>query len=436
MNEYQAYTRRQFIQHGVVMVSTATTIPGFLASSGNLLAAQGAGSQTSSLPGVPEDRVLVVIQLSGGNDGLNTLIPFGRSEYYAARPSIAVKENDVLALDQGEGIGLHPQMRGIYEMVGEGLATVVPGVGYPNPNRSHFASMDVWHTGDTRGGKGVGWIGKALDKHVQDRSGGRLNSDDALACVTIGNNAPPAANGKIVKPIVFENAQLFRWSGRDLHADIERSYDQIQRREVQGNGSELDFVFRTSMDAQIASDQVRKAVGQKTAVKFPGSSLGKQLQSVAAMIRAELPTRVYYVAMGGFDTHANQAGRHQNLLRDFSQATRAFYKDLEASGHKSRVVTMAFSEFGRRVRQNASGGTDHGTAGTLFVFGDQKNIIPGLRGVYPSLTDLDSGDLKFNLDFRCVYADLLSNWMKLDSHAALGKKFMQTAIIRRKIAQG
>ncbi|WP_432799017.1 DUF1501 domain-containing protein [Poriferisphaera sp. WC338] len=431
MNDNKAYTRRQFLHAGMAVVSTATTVPGFLATSGNLLAAEHAAAATSSLPGVPEDRVLVVIQLSGGNDGLNTLIPYGNDSYYKARPEIAVKKANILTLDDTAGFGLHPNMAGIHEMIGDGLGAVIPGVGYPNPNRSHFASMDVWHSGDTRGGRGLGWIGKALDEHVTTNKNKQDSTDQALSCVSIGSAAPPAANGRIVKPVTFENAELFRWSGRDLHKTLDQTYDQIQRQTTAGDTSNLDFVFRTSMDAQIASDRVRAAVGNKTETQFPRTSLGLQLQSVASMIRDGLPTRVYYVAMGGFDTHANQTGRHQQLLRDFSQATSAFYKDLQVTGNRSRVVTLAFSEFGRRVRQNASGGTDHGTAGTMFLFGENNIIAPGLHGQYPSLTDLDDGDLKYNLDFRRVYADLLRNWMHMNPVASLGSEFETTSLIKQ-----
>jgi uncharacterized protein (DUF1501 family) len=198
-----------------------------------------------------------------------------------------------------------------------------------------------------------------------------------------------------------------------------------------GNATDDDplaFVNRTALDAQVASQKVRKAVVQKSETEWPKNGLANQLQMVAKMIRAELPTRVYYVALGGFDTHANQLGNHNRLMQQFASSMQAFYDELEKTGHRSRVVSLAFSEFGRRVRQNASAGTDHGCAGPSFVFGEA--VKPGLLGDYPSLTQLDRGDLIHTVDFRSLYTDLLEGWMKLDARAALGRKFKSAGILR------
>jgi uncharacterized protein (DUF1501 family) len=402
------------------MVSTVSTVPIFLSRSSSVLA-QSAGPLPST-PGVPEDRVLVVVQLSGGNDGLNTVIPYGVDDYYKSRSFLAVKEADLIQLDTSAGIGLHPSLRPLEEMVGKGLAGIVQGVGYPNPIRSHFASMDVWHTGDTLSNKGEGWVGKAMDTlHGQD--------DTALACVSLGSEAPLATQGRLVKPVTFERPEMFRWSGRDLHPALSEAYDHVNAAAVPADDADpTGFILRTAMDAQVASDRVRKAVDRKPETNFPRTGLAQQLRMVSSMIRAELPTRVYYVAMGGFDTHANQGGQHARLLTEFSQAMSAFYQELEATGHRSRVMTVAFSEFGRRVRQNASGGTDHGTAGPMFLFGEQVNA--GLIGAHPSLTDLDNGDLIHHTDFRSVYASVLDRWMKIDSSATLGRAFDHADVLR------
>ncbi|MEZ6190276.1 MAG: DUF1501 domain-containing protein [Phycisphaerales bacterium] len=233
---------------------------------------------------------------------------------------------------------------------------------------------------------------------------------------------PLATEGKLVKPVTFDKPEMFRWSGRDLHDSLSDTYDHLNHPAgVTDDSDPAGFILRTAMDAQVASDRVRKAVGHKSETSFPSNGSARQLKMVAAMIRAELPTRVYYVAMGGFDTHANQVGQHERLLGEFAQAMSAFYDELKATGHRQRVVSIAFSEFGRRVKQNASGGTDHGTAGPMFVFGEQVN--PGLIGKHPSLTDLDDGDLKHKIDFRSVYANVLDNWMKIDSTAVLGDRF-------------
>lgn len=425
MSESPAFTRREFLTSTLAMVSTVTSVPTFLSRSAAALA--DTTMRTASRPGVPEDRVLVVIQLSGGNDGLNTVIPFGEPAYYRARPQLALPEKSVLPVDRGRGIGLHPSLAQLRSMMEEGLASVVQGVGYPNPNRSHFASMDVWHTGDTtgRGGHGHGWIGQALDT-AQAKGAPR----SGMECICLGAEAPLAAQGRKVRPVAFERADLFRWIGRDLHSALDAAYDALHQAGPAGD-EEHDpaaFIFRTACDAQVASQRVRKAVAARPATSFPPGELANQLRMVASMIRAELPTRVYYVAMGGFDTHANQAGQHERLLREFAQAMHAFYRELEASGHSQRVLSLAFSEFGRRVQQNASGGTDHGTAGPMFLFGPR--IRPGLLGNHPSLDRLDQGDLIHQVDFRSIYAAVLEQWMQVDSAAALGARYKPAQILR------
>jgi len=420
VSDLSAYTRRQFLQSGLAMVSWVSSVPAFLSRS-SLVMAQATGPLSSN-PGVPEDRVLVVVQLSGGNDGLNTVVPFGFNTYYRSRPGLNIREADAIPLDTRNGIGLHPSLMPLHEMIGEGLASVVQGVGYPNPIRSHFASMDVWHTGTTLANKGHGWIGKAMDV-TRDRA------DTSLACVSLGSEAPLATQGKYVKPVTFDKPEMFRWSGRDLHPAISETYDRFHDPPAAPNTNDpAGFILRTAMDAQVASDRVRKAVDQRSNTPFPRNPLARQLQMVAAMIRAELPTRVYYVAMGGFDTHANQGGQHAGLLDEFARSMSAFYHELKATGHRQRVVTLAFSEFGRRVRQNASGGTDHGTAGPMFLFGEQ--VRPGLLGEHPSLTRLDDGDLAYTVDFRSVYASVLDQWMKIDSAAALGRRFKHANVLR------
>ncbi|MEM6756922.1 MAG: DUF1501 domain-containing protein, partial [Planctomycetota bacterium] len=221
----------------------------------------------------------------------------------------------------------------------------------------------------------------------------------------------------------------------DLHPAVASTYQGMQAADGAGQSAPddpsldamTDFVRRTAMDAQVASQKVRRAVAADTRTNFPRHGLARQLRSVATMIRAELPTRVYYVTMGGFDTHANQQGRHNQLMRQFAESIAAFQAELDATGHADRVLTVAFSEFGRRVAQNASAGTDHGAAGPVFVFG--PNIKDRLIGSHPSLTDLDRGDLKYKIDFRQVYAELLDNWLQLDANAALGQRYRHPGIL-------
>lgn len=426
MPRESAFTRREFLG-GLAAVSTAASLPLFLDSAAQVLAAD-APSAVKSAPGSPDDRILVVVQLGGGNDGLNTVVPFGMREYYDARPMLAIREGDAIRLDGSTGIGLHPEMQALKGMIDSGRALVVQGVGYPNPNRSHFTSMDIWHTADTDGGRGLGWIGRALD----ERRAAAKGQIDATACVCIGRQAPLAAEGRSVKPINFENAGLFRWVGGDLHPALAERYPELNRVEVEPNRNDATaFVLRTAMDAQVASDRIRKAVGQGPVTQFPGGRLADQLKMVSAMIRAGLPTRVYYVELGGFDTHANQPGAHGRNLREFTSAVAAFYHELDQLDQSGRVLTLAFSEFGRRVAQNASNGTDHGAAGPAFLFGNMLRASPtGLLGDHPSLgaDKLDRGDLAYSLDFRCLYASILDQWMKIDSRRVLGAAYKQAVI--------
>jgi len=424
----QTFTRRVFLQQGLTFASLAATAPYFLERSAHaMLAPAGVSSQA----GVPEDRVLVVVQLGGGNDGLNTVIPFGDDRYYTARPALAIPEpgqsrNGVagaLQLDDRSGVGLHPNLTGFKELMDEGAASIVQGVGYPNPNRSHFTSMDIWHTADTDA-KGNGWIGRYFDHTC----GGTPIPEGEIS---IGNEAPLAMIGEVQKPVTFESAELFRWLGKDLHEALAEPYDRINRsgtlKEVPEEG-QLGFLMRTALDAQVSSDRIRRAVAKPPLVPYPGGSLAAQLQVVAAMIRDDMKTRVYYVSLGGFDTHANQLGAHANLLRQLGDALNAFHKDLKAQGNEKRVLTMVFSEFGRRVAQNASGGTDHGTAAPMYLVGEM--VRPGLLGDHPSLTNLDQGDLVFDVDFRSVYAAILEDWMGAASAPILGAKYRKAQILR------
>ncbi len=437
-----AFTRRQFLSSGLVMASAAATLPSFLNSTA--LAMSRALGPLSSLPGVPDDHVLVVVQLSGGNDGLNTVIPFGFPEYYRARPGIGIPENAVLKLGRGgEGIGLHPQLAAVKEMYDEGNFALVQGVGYPNPNRSHFKSMDIWHTADTSA-TGDGWLGRYFDSECcgfgkgesgtaePKRNEGEASGPPGIA---IGRTAPLAMQGRSIKPVAFESAELFRWSGQDIHESLGKPYDELNRRgddAANTKESNAAFLMRTSLDAQVSSDLIRKAVATRPQVGFPQTDLGRQLSMIASMIRSGLKTRVYYATHGGFDTHAGQGGaqgRHANLLSQFAAAMNAFYRELKAQGNDTRVLTVSFSEFGRRVAQNASQGTDHGTAAPMFLFGPM--VKAGVHGQHPSMRDLDDGDLKYGIDFRSVYAGVLESWMKADSKTILEGTYRPLEVMKK-----
>lgn len=439
LHNSSAYTRRQFLANGLVMASAAVTVPAFI--NGTARAMTAALSGLSSIPGVPDERILVVVQLSGGNDGLNTIVPFSMPEYYRARPGIGIPEKDVLKLGQGEGVGLHPQMAAMKSLFDDGLVGIVQGVGYPNPNRSHFKSMDIWQTADTTA-TGDGWLGKYFDSECcgygKGESGTPEPAHDNSAGppgIAVGRSAPLAMQGRQIKPVAFESADLFRWSGQDAERALREPYDQLNRRGDAGADradSNASFLMRTALDAQVSSDLIRKAVAQRPAVQYPGSELGRQLAMVSSMIKAGLKTRVYYVQQGGFDTHAGQGGaqgRHGQLLSQFSGALRAFYTDLRQQGNDARVLTMTFSEFGRRVGQNASAGTDHGTAAPMLLAGPM--VKPGVLSEHPSLKNLDEGDLKYLVDFRQVYAAVLEDWLKADTRAILGQGFRKAPVLKK-----
>jgi uncharacterized protein (DUF1501 family) len=415
-----AYSRRLFMQQGMAFLSMATTVPLFMQRS-----AEGVmlpvGSLVSSQAGVPEDHTLVVIQLAGGNDGLNTVIPYGDRAYYNSRPQLAINKSDAIQIPGADGYGLHPNLTGLLELLDNGQAGIIQGVGYPNPNRSHFTSTDIWHTGN-HNGQGYGWLGKYFD----NTCAGKPNPKGSIA---IGNKAPLALHGKTQKAVNFETEELFRWAGGTVDDALKKPYDVINRKEVEAkeNDSQLDFLVRTSLDAQVSSDRIRAAVSKQPLLNYPDGQLSQQLQLIASMIRADLPTRVYYASLGGFDTHANQLNSHANLMRQVGDALNAFQKDLKKQGNTGKVMTMVFSEFGRRVAENGSSGTDHGTAAPMFLIGD--NVQNGLLGKHPSLTNLDQGDLKFNTDFREVYAAVLENWMGADSKAILGKKYTNANVL-------
>lgn len=437
------FSRRLFMRNGLVLGSAAVTVPAFISSSAQAMVLRMLEAGVTSVPGVPDDRIIVVVQLGGGNDGLNTVVPFGMGEYYKARPGIGIPADRVLRLSgqYADGVGLHPSLTGLKSLHDDGMLGIVQGVGYPNPNRSHFKSMDIWQTADMNG-TGDGWLGRYLDaeccgygKGESGKPDGSKTVTNGMPSVSIGRTAPLALTGRAAKPVSFESADLFKWSGEDIHDSLKDPYHDITRRgEAEGvdGDSNAAFLLRTAMDAQVASDTIRKAVAAQPLVQYGNAGIARDLQMVAKMIRAGLKTRVYYVSHGSFDTHAGQGGaqgRHAQLLSQWSDALKAFYDDLKKQGNDGRVLTMTFSEFGRRVSQNASQGTDHGTAAPVFLAGPM--IKPGIHSAHPSLKDLDQGDLKHTVDFRSVYAGLLDGWMKGDSKYALEGTFKPFDVLKK-----
>ncbi|MEO0454572.1 MAG: DUF1501 domain-containing protein [Verrucomicrobiota bacterium] len=413
-------TRRQFLQTGMMGMAASWTIPTFLNEtilSMDLHAADSALQVTSGKDG----PILVVLQMGGGNDGLNCVIPYADDAYYQARSSLAIPNQEVIRVN--DYFGLSPQFEGLKQLYDDGDLALINGVGYPNPNRSHFRSMEIWHTAsDSDKNESYGWLGRYFD-HT-------CSGVDPTAGVNIGKQMPQAFLGKSPNGMTMSNPKQFalQQDPDDLiggNAEMEMSGGSIQSLgSVSGQdfGNPLDYLERTNLDASLSSEDIQQITSKvKNSYTYPESALARDLKLIAQLAAGGLGSRVYYASQGGYDTHANQAGTHERLTLEFSQALHAFCQDLKQIGIFDRTLILCFSEFGRRVKQNASGGTDHGAAGPAYIAGGA--IKPGLYGEYPSLTDLHRGDLKYNIDFRSLYSTILDNWMGLDSQQILKRKF-------------
>jgi len=360
------------------------------------------------------EHVLVLIQLAGGNDGLNTVVPFSESAYYRARPALAIGEGAVLKLN--DQFGLHPNLSGLQKLWEAGRLGIVQGVGYPHPDRSHFRSMDIWHTANPDVTQPqTGWVGRILDESAASPHGLREAAAvglDRLPLALVGN--------KVVSPMI-KNLDAFKLNEPGGKSPLRTDQWRQATEAASAAGSELDFL-RRSARASLASADRLKSLGDtyRTSVDYPGTGLAQRLKLVAQMIAAELPARVYFVSLDGFDTHAQQLPGHGVLMSELSGAISAFVADLEEHHLSDRVLTATFSEFGRRLAENGSLGTDHGAASSMFIVTPNRG---GFFGATPSLADLDDGDPKFTTDFRRVYSTFLERWLQVDAMPALGGKF-------------
>jgi uncharacterized protein (DUF1501 family) len=400
--------RRHFLRGGLAGLSLAATAPRFLHLTSRAFAGEGA----------PEgERILVVLQLSGGNDGLSTVVPWSDPAYHNARRATAIREGEVLKID-GQ-LGFHPALGKLRAIFDDGRLAVVQGAGYPNPNRSHFKAMDIWHTGDLRGRMvDTGWIGRAIDSCCPD-------SKESALVVNVGSTVPYALEANVVKPVSFENPESYRWSGNPRDRERFEELNDGAKAQIE---RDVEWLHRVAVDARGSSAEVRRAAeGYRPKADYPRGPDAQHLKTVAALIAGGLRTRVYYVSAGGFDTHNGQRNRHDNLMRDLDGALGAFFADLRAQGLADRVLLLSFSEFGRRVAENGSQGTDHGVAGPMFLLGGQ--VKGGLHGRHPSLTDLDQGDLKMQVDFRSVYATVLDRWLGIDSSKVLGRAYSALPVL-------
>jgi uncharacterized protein (DUF1501 family) len=355
------------------------------------------------------NRILVVIELSGGNDGLNTVVPFGDPAYYRARPKIGITEREVIKV--ADGFGFHPSMVGFERLYKDGRLAVVHGCGYDHPSLSHFSSMGFWHTGVPNGGEPLGWLGRLADATYPATSKNVI--------VNLGNSQSLAVRGQQHSPLVFDDPGRFRRDGTD---EEKHALAMLSESRTTSNAT-LDFLANTAKNATESSDFVRRAsTSYRTPVDYgQGGGLAGNLQRVAALIAAEMPTRLYYVTYQGnsFDTHVQQADLHTRLLMYTADAVRGFMDDVARLGRGDDVAVMIFTEFGRRVEENGSLGTDHGTATPMFLVG--KAVKGGFYSRHPSLTDLDDGNMKMTTDFRRVYATAIKEWLGYDQTQAVLK---------------
>lgn len=411
-------TRRQFLISSGVVAGTALAAGATGCTVSHLVKA---GARTPLPVG---NKILVLITLYGGNDGLNTLIPYNDSTYYTARPDLAYKQGEVLPL--ADDLGLNPAMTGLKTLYDAGQLAVVRGVGYPNPDRSHFRSMAIWQTAAPESPQSTGWLGRWLD----------AAGADPLLAVNVGPVLPPLLAGQRCAGAALPTTGALTLPGGVLGSGL-RALDTptagapTLQQHVAQSGSDLLRVvdtFAAALDhpappstAPASTAPLDTATPAAPSSARASNELAAQLDIIATCIAANAPTRAYSAQLGGFDTHADEKATQSRLLGELDAAVSRFLATVQRDPHGADVVVVLYSEFGRRVSANASDCTDHGTASNVFVLG--QSVRGGMYGEQPSLTDLDQGDLKFNVDFRSVYATLLHAVLDADPQQILGGSF-------------
>ncbi len=400
------HSRRRFMCSSLSrlpVIALAPTVPGFLGQTARAARPEKGG------------RVLVVIQLDGGNDGINTVVPFRDEGYARHRQEIRIPTNRLLKVS--DGIGLHPAMSGAAKLLESGRLAIVQGVGYPNPDRSHFASMAIWQTArfDRTEHSGLGWLGRGLD--VDSAAAGQSGA------IYVGAGAPPVAlRGRRTATTSLERLD-----------DLRLEAGGVERGKSSGRGDGGDdlaaFVRRSTLDAYSTAGRMAELVrSSKQDAVYPDTVLAKKLALVAQLLKGGFAARVFYATQPGYDTHAGQRPVHASLLSELSGALLAFLDDLERAKLADRVTVLCFSEFGRRVAENGSEGTDHGTAAPLLLAG--PGVAGGLVGSTPNLCDLVDGDVKMSIDFRWVYASVLEGWLGVSAKSALAGSFETLPLFR------
>lgn len=379
------------------MASSSLLVPSFL----HALPA-GKGSRT--------EKILVVIQLSGGNDGLNTVLPFRNDLYYQNRPRLAIPAAEALDLD-GE-LGLNPAMQAIRQLYDQGELCILNSVGYPNPDRSHFRSMDIWQSASGSDAYwSSGWIGRYLDSNCPDcdKPYHLLEFSDQLSLAVKGEKRngfamsdPKKIKRSVDNPFLQSLGQHHHDAGHDDH---------------------VAYLYKVLIDTQSSAQYLLdQSKVYTSSTSYPNTAFGRDLKQMAELITADSDIKVYYVSLGGFDTHANQRGRQDRLLQQYAEGINAFIQDLKKNNLFQDTLILTFSEFGRRVQQNASGGTDHGTANNVFLMGGSLKKA-GFYNAAPDLGSLDNGDLLYQVDFRQIYATVLERWLNADAGLILKGEF-------------
>jgi uncharacterized protein (DUF1501 family) len=388
--------RRDFLKSGT-LATAALWMPRFLKS----LEIPGAVSTNG--------RKLVIIQLSGGNDGLNTIIPVRNDVYYRERPRLAIRQDKALRLT--DEAGMHPVLSGLKSLWDDGSMAVLNSVGYPNPDRSHFRSMDIWHSGSPADSYWqTGWLGRYLDAHCAGRPAAALELDDTLSLALKGENA---------KGLALQDVRRLYESTRSPYF----SAYSAARGKVESDEAPVDYLYKTMAETLTSAEYLfEQSKKRPSAASYPATGLGKDLKTIASLILGDTNTSVYYASLGSFDTHINQDGQQKRLFQELNDALATFSADMRANGKWNEVLVVTFSEFGRRVAQNASGGTDHGTANNMLFLGGGLRE-QGILNTMPDLSDLQDGDLKFLVDFRQVYATLLRRWLEADDQKILKSTF-------------
>ncbi|MBM3415148.1 MAG: DUF1501 domain-containing protein [Bacteroidetes bacterium] len=389
--------RKEFIQIGS-LATASMMVPKFLkAFEGGVMVPPG-------------NKAVVILQLSGGNDGLNTVIPVRNDLYYKARPKLGIERAKALSLT--DDAGLHPALTGFKEIYDEGGLAILNNVGYPNPDRSHFRSMDIWHTASQATEYWTtGWVGRYLDAQCNgcDKPTQAIELDDVLSLSLKGENIKGIA--------VKDPRRLYGTANEKFFRDVMKNHTD------QKGEQPVDYLYKTMAETLSSADYIfKQSRMHPTNATYPNTGLGNSLKTIASLIYSDINTKVYYVSVGSFDTHIAQEGQQQRLFTELNDSVKAFVKDLKVNGRFNDVLLFTFSEFGRRVAQNASNGTDHGTANNmLFISGGLKQ--KGLINEMPNLADLDEGDLKFKIDFKNAYATVLKKWLNADDKAILMKQY-------------